>query len=129
VAIHSDSWLIAVAFFNAARLDAEGRRQLFNSINMLPTCFEVVSGLAEKEGSAAQVINRRNSRRSEDGGYAGYAGDPCPHCGRMYKGGEFWIQCDDCDRWFDGKCVDMNQQKAAQSTKWTCPFCFKDSVQ
>ncbi len=25
VAVHSDSWLMSVAFYNAARLDAEGR--------------------------------------------------------------------------------------------------------
>lgn len=25
IAVHSDSWLISMAYFNAARLDAEGR--------------------------------------------------------------------------------------------------------
>ena len=37
--------------------------------------------------------------------------------------GEFWIQCDYCDRWFDGKCVQMNEAKAERQKDWRCPFC------
>ena len=69
VAVHSDTWLMAVAFYNAARLNREGRYiwgrasrnwsplgvdirdgrrdQLFELINELPTCFEVVTGKAK----------------------------------------------------------------------------------
>jgi hypothetical protein len=37
---------------------------------------------------------------SDGGGYDGGGGsDPCPNCGRLYRSGEFWIQCDFCDRW------------------------------
>lgn len=49
--------------------------------------------------------------------------DPCPNCGREYRSGEFWIQCDYCDRWFDGKCVNMTEQKANKQRDWKCPFC------
>ncbi|KAG2450446.1 hypothetical protein HYH02_004948 [Chlamydomonas schloesseri] len=43
VAVHSDSWLLAVAFFYAVKLDAAGRMRLFKLINQHPTLFESVS--------------------------------------------------------------------------------------
>ncbi|RLN31217.1 hypothetical protein C2845_PM05G37720 [Panicum miliaceum] len=51
VAVHSDSWLLAVAFYFAARFgfDKEARRRLFSMINNLPTIFEVVTGAAKKQ--------------------------------------------------------------------------------
>ncbi|KAK3138743.1 hypothetical protein QOZ80_5AG0372870 [Eleusine coracana subsp. coracana] len=51
VAVHSDSWLLAVAFYFAARFgfDKEARKRLFNMINNLPTIFEVVTGAAKKQ--------------------------------------------------------------------------------
>jgi hypothetical protein len=39
------------------------------------------------------------------------------------RSGEFWIQCDVCDRWFDGKCVGMTAAKAEQQPQWKCPLC------
>lgn len=157
VAVHSDCWLLAVAYYNGARLDAEGRRQLFNDINSLPTCFEIVSGRASGlndpaqitrkpdlgmpvgthppppagfiDGEAGQRKTRHNNNKDAgaDGGYTGDQGDPCPNCGRLYRTGEFWIQCDFCDRWFDGKCVAMTPQLADQSSRWACPFCQRGS--
>lgn len=44
VAVHSDAWLMAVAFFYAVKLDANGRAKLFKLINQFPTLFEVVTG-------------------------------------------------------------------------------------
>ncbi|GIL72011.1 hypothetical protein Vretifemale_2422 [Volvox reticuliferus] len=44
VAVHSDSWLLALAFYKGARLNREEREELFSLINKLPTCYEVVSG-------------------------------------------------------------------------------------
>ncbi|OAY65271.1 PHD finger protein ALFIN-LIKE 6-like isoform X1 [Ananas comosus] len=51
VAVHSDAWLLAVAFYFAARFgfDKEARRRLFNMINNLPTIFEVVAGTPKKQ--------------------------------------------------------------------------------
>jgi hypothetical protein len=37
--------------------------------------------------------------------------------------GEFWIQCDVCDRWFDGQCVGMTAKLAEQQPQWKCPLC------
>jgi len=158
VAVHSDSWLISVAFYNGARLDAEGRRQLFNDINSLPTCYEIVSGRARSNhngGETAKVSKRtvvpvaggnikrprpdkpKDSVRAAleeeevDGNdAAGASGsEPCPNCGREYIAGEFWIACDFCDRWFDGRCVNMTAQKAGMSSQWRCPFCINARVE
>jgi hypothetical protein len=46
VAVHSDAWLMAVAFFYAVKLDASGRARLYRQLNTLPTLFEVVTGRA-----------------------------------------------------------------------------------
>jgi hypothetical protein len=146
VAVHSDSWLMAVAFFNGARLDAAGRRQLFTDINTLPTCFEIISGRATAPVATQQQVNimgvarKRNAENpqgevplEEEMEEAKFAhqkknqshggSDPCPNCGRRYRPGEFWIACDYCDRWFDGRCVGMTPQKAERSARWKCPFC------
>ncbi|KAG7025880.1 PHD finger protein ALFIN-LIKE 5 [Cucurbita argyrosperma subsp. argyrosperma] len=50
VAVHSDSWLLSVAYYFGARFgfDKADRRRLFNMINDLPTVFEVVTGVAKK---------------------------------------------------------------------------------
>ncbi|KAL0921040.1 hypothetical protein M5K25_008068 [Dendrobium thyrsiflorum] len=50
VAVHSDAWLLAVAFYFGARFgfDKEARKRLFNMINSLPTIFEVVTGSVKK---------------------------------------------------------------------------------
>eukprot|EP00877_Chromochloris_zofingiensis_P007907 jgi/Chrzof1/336/Cz01g12020.t1 len=53
VAVHSDAWLMAVAFFYAVKLDAAGRARLFKQINNYPTLFEVVTGRANKGGRSA----------------------------------------------------------------------------
>merc|ERR1719218_394049 len=46
VAMHSDTWLLSVAFFNGSRLDAPQRQRLFNMINGNHTLYEIVSGKA-----------------------------------------------------------------------------------
>ncbi|KAL4436766.1 hypothetical protein ABPG75_003905 [Micractinium tetrahymenae] len=43
-AVHSDAWLMSLAFFYAARFDADGRAELFSLINQHPTVYEVVTG-------------------------------------------------------------------------------------
>ncbi|XP_045810294.1 PHD finger protein ALFIN-LIKE 2-like, partial [Trifolium pratense] len=43
VAVHSDSWLLSVAFYLGARLNRNERKRLFSLINDLPTVFEVVT--------------------------------------------------------------------------------------
>ena len=51
MAVHSDTWLLAVAFYNGARLNREGRERLFELINEQPTCYEIVSGKASRDAA------------------------------------------------------------------------------
>mmetsp|Transcript_6101 Transcript_6101/g.17470 ORF Transcript_6101/g.17470 Transcript_6101/m.17470 type:complete len:255 (-) Transcript_6101:477-1241(-) len=52
VAVHSDAWLLSVAFYYGARLDSEGRAKLFKTINDGPTLFEVVMERAGRASAA-----------------------------------------------------------------------------
>ncbi|PIA43048.1 hypothetical protein AQUCO_02000476v1 [Aquilegia coerulea] len=51
VAVHSDAWLLAVAFYFGARFgfDKTDRKRLFNMVNDLPTLYEVVNGTEKKQ--------------------------------------------------------------------------------
>ncbi|KAH9532425.1 hypothetical protein CY35_19G093400 [Sphagnum magellanicum] len=55
VAVHSDAWLLAVAFYYGARFDKNDRKRLFNMINELPTVFDVVTG--KKPVKEKPVVN------------------------------------------------------------------------
>lgn len=44
VAVHSDAWLMSVAFYYGAKLNVDQRKQLFTLMNTEPTLFEVVTG-------------------------------------------------------------------------------------
>eukprot|EP00877_Chromochloris_zofingiensis_P004816 jgi/Chrzof1/14335/UNPLg00608.t1 len=142
VAVHSDSWLLALAFYKGARLNKEQRDELFSLINSLPTCYEVVSGKVKSQ------INQPGKKRpmpsgpsrppkmmkqgpqdedEEDGDnpddWQDGDGDPCPSCGRLYRTDEFWIACDYCDVWFCGRCSKMTAAKAEKVRSWKCPKC------
>ncbi|KAL5982797.1 PHD finger protein Alfin1 [Asimina triloba] len=81
VAVHSDAWLLAVAFYFGARFafdknergtemtQAAGikmRKKLFQMINDLPTIYEIASGTAKqpKEKSAANTPNSGSKSKS-----------------------------------------------------------------
>ncbi|MFS7974554.1 putative chromatin regulator PHD family [Helianthus anomalus] len=68
VAVHSDAWLLSVAFYFGARFgfDKADRKRLFNMINDLPTIFEVVSGSAKKnQKEKSAVSNNHSSTKSK----------------------------------------------------------------
>ncbi|KAL8230271.1 hypothetical protein R6Q57_000049 [Mikania cordata] len=67
VAVHSDAWLLSVAFYFGARFgfDKTNRKRLFNMINDLPTIFEVVSGNAKKSQKEKTVISNHSSTKSK----------------------------------------------------------------
>eukprot|EP00882_Tetradesmus_deserticola_P008699 GHRQ01009173.1.p1 GENE.GHRQ01009173.1~~GHRQ01009173.1.p1 ORF type:complete len:200 (+),score=50.74 GHRQ01009173.1:170-769(+) len=73
VAVHSDAWLMAVAFFYAVKLDQEGRSKLFKQVNALPTLFELVTGRAKlppglkPAGAAAGGSKPAGAKRKQDG--------------------------------------------------------------
>ncbi|KAL4583663.1 hypothetical protein LXL04_008245 [Taraxacum kok-saghyz] len=67
VAVHSDAWLLSVAFYFGARFgfDKADRKRLFNMINDLPTIFEVVSGTAKKAQKEKTVVSNHSSTKSK----------------------------------------------------------------
>ncbi|KAG2623494.1 PHD finger protein ALFIN-LIKE 8-like isoform X1 [Panicum virgatum] len=151
VAVHSDSWLLSVAFYFGARFgfDKESRKRLFTMINNLPTVYEVVTGTAKKEPKDKTPKNSNKSnktgskpRQSEPNSRApklpspkeeeeseGEDGEPqedhestlCGACGQSYD--DFWICCDLCEKWFHGKCVKITPAKAEHIKQYKCPSC------
>lgn len=62
VAVHSDAWLLSVAFYYGAKLDAGQRAQLFGQINASPTLFEIVTGKAKPPGSNKRARSTEKRR-------------------------------------------------------------------
>ncbi|KAK4739510.1 hypothetical protein R3W88_003207 [Solanum pinnatisectum] len=153
VAVHSDSWLLSVAFYFGARFGfgKSERKRLFQMTNDLPTVFEVVTGAAKQARDAAH----NNSSKSKSSGKPRQP-DPqpkevkvsppkmedesgeeeeeeeeeeeqgatlCGACGDNYATDEFWICCDICERWFHGKCVKITPAKAEHIKQYKCPSC------
>ncbi|KAK6268238.1 hypothetical protein QUC31_012398 [Theobroma cacao] len=67
VAVHSDAWLLSVAFYFGARFgfDKADRKRLFNMINDLPTIFEVVTGAAKKQTKEKSSVSNHSSNKSK----------------------------------------------------------------
>lgn len=150
VAVHSDSWLLSVAFYFGARFGfgKSERKRLFQMINELPTVFEVVTGAAKQARDADNNSNRKSkssgkSRQSETHHKEAKMSQPkeedesgeeeeeedeqgatlCGACGDNYANDEFWICCDVCERWFHGKCVKITPAKAEHIKQYKCPSC------
>ncbi|KAF3537820.1 hypothetical protein F2Q69_00024955 [Brassica cretica] len=149
VAVHSDAWLMAVAFFFGARFgfDKADRKRLFNMVNDLPSVFEVVVEFAakkqskEKSSVSNNSSNRSKSNSKRGGSEAGpepkeeeveeeesdddeEEGDTeCGACGETYAPDEFWICCDMCENWFHGKCVKITPARAEHIKQYKCPSC------
>uniref|UniRef100_A0A2P2KXD6 PHD finger protein ALFIN-LIKE n=1 Tax=Rhizophora mucronata TaxID=61149 RepID=A0A2P2KXD6_RHIMU len=150
VAVHSDAWLLSVAFYFGARLafDKSDRKRLFNMINDLQTIFEVVTGVAKKQTKEKSSVSnhsnksKSNSKMRESQGKYTKALKPkdedegvdeegdnehgetlCGACGENYGTDEFWICCDVCETWFHGKCVKITPAKAEHIKSYKCPSC------
>ncbi|OAY46627.1 PHD finger protein ALFIN-LIKE 6 [Manihot esculenta] len=153
VAVHSDSWLLAVAFYFGARFGfgKNERKRLFQMINDVPTIFEVVSGngknpkdqSATNNSSKSKSSGKMQSRQPEPQTKAVKMSQPpkedddsgeeededdeqgatCGACGESYGTDEFWICCDVCERWFHGKCVKITPAKAEHIKQYKCPGC------
>ncbi|KAJ3683090.1 hypothetical protein LUZ60_013317 [Juncus effusus] len=150
VAVHSDSWLLSVAFYYGARLNRNDRKRLFGMINDLPTVFEVAAGLSRqskdrssvdsgsksklstKQSSEGGQVENNNSRgMTNEGGYGEEEGEHsetiCGYCNGVYSADEFWICCDICERWYHGKCVKITPAKAESIKHYKCPTCTSSS--
>ncbi|KAG0450263.1 hypothetical protein HPP92_026981 [Vanilla planifolia] len=139
VAVHSDSWLLSVAFYLGARFNGNDRKRLFSMINDLPTVFETVTDRKlAREKSDSGSKSRQATKRLSDGQIKnntkptdeGYGDDEdehsetlCGTCGGNYNSSEFWIGCDVCERWFHGKCVKITPAKAESIKQYKCPSC------
>ncbi|GMH10217.1 hypothetical protein Nepgr_012058 [Nepenthes gracilis] len=142
VAVHSDCWLLSVAFYFGARLNRNERKRLFSLINELPTVFEIIterkpgkdmpsvdSG-SKFRGSAKRTSEgqvKRISSKMEDESYEADEDEQgetlCGSCGGNYSADEFWICCDICEKWFHGKCVKITPAKAESIKQYKCPSC------
>ncbi|CAJ2663515.1 PHD finger protein ALFIN-LIKE 3-like isoform X2 [Trifolium pratense] len=153
VAVHSDSWLIAIAYYFGARFgfDKSDRKRLFNMINELPSIFEVVTGAAKKQvkekssglnHSGSKSKSNSKARAPEPQVKQAKALEPkdeeeeleeededehgdtlCGACGENYGTDEFWICCDICEKWFHGKCVKITPARAEHIKQYKCPSC------
>lgn len=142
IAVHSDSWLYAVAFYYCARFNKQDRKRLFGMINELPTVYEVVSDrklVKEKShpnnGSNKPKISIKKEKplkhdppspQEEDEKYEEDEEENetyCGICAGLYSGSEFWIACDLCEKWFHGKCVKVTAARAEHIKQYKCPPC------
>ncbi len=64
IAVHSDAWLMAVAYYYGAKLDKDGRLKLFKQINAIPTVYETVTGKPKVPGK----VTNGNKKRKTSGG-------------------------------------------------------------
>jgi hypothetical protein len=88
VAVHSDAWLLSVAFYYGARLDAAGRAKLFKTINQGPTLFEIVMGQASRLGGAGAVGQPRNRKEADQPTGVAKAADVPMSTGRLATMGD-----------------------------------------
>ncbi|KAG0492371.1 hypothetical protein HPP92_005769 [Vanilla planifolia] len=142
VAVHSDAWLLAVAFYFGARFgfDKTDRKRLFSMINELPTVYEVVNGKSKSRSTSNHHSNNKSKssskKSSESQAKYSKAGEEegldeedehgetlCGACGENYAADEFWICCDICERWFHGKCVKITPARAEHIKQYKCPSC------
>ncbi|KAK9750082.1 hypothetical protein RND81_02G171900 [Saponaria officinalis] len=152
VAVHSDSWLLSVAFYFGARFgfNRNERKKLFQMINDLPTVFEVLTGNVKQPKDHSGPHNSSNRNKSagkprqsdshskavkmpippkeegsgeEDEEDDEQAATLCGACGDDYGADEFWICCDVCEKWFHGKCVKVTPAKAEHIKQYKCPGC------
>eukprot|EP00253_Pinus_taeda_P019403 PITA_19403 len=73
--------------------------------------------------------NEKSMSRAEDDQIMGEKDEThCGSCDRLYKEGEFWIQCDDCDIWYHGRCVRVTQKQSKNIDLYTCPHCRRQEV-
>ncbi|CDO97675.1 unnamed protein product [Coffea canephora] len=157
VAVHSDSWLLSVAFYFGARFGfgKSERKRLFQMINDLPTVFEVVTGSVKQAKEATPYNNsskskpsakmprqsesqprgaKLSSKEEEESGEEEQEEEEeqgatlCGACGDNYANDEFWICCDICERWFHGKCVKITPAKAEHIKQYKCPGCSSKRV-
>ncbi|KND04184.1 uncharacterized protein SPPG_01618 [Spizellomyces punctatus DAOM BR117] len=70
--------------------------------------------------------NRRNGKTSKNGQIVPDTNDHdyCTWCKAPPSDKiEFWIACDECDKWYHGRCVGLTQKRARRLDRYVCPSC------
>ena len=52
----------------------------------------------------------------------------CASCHSRYKANTFWISCDECEKWYHGKCVNITPREAEHNEHYECPDCYYERV-
>ena len=47
----------------------------------------------------------------------------CGTCGTNDGKDQFWICCDNCEKWYHGKCVKITPARAEHIKQYKCPDC------
>uniref|UniRef100_A0A061R0R7 Phd finger protein alfin-like 1-like n=1 Tax=Tetraselmis sp. GSL018 TaxID=582737 RepID=A0A061R0R7_9CHLO len=66
VAVHSDAWLMAMAFYFAAKLDGNGRSQLYARISELQTLYEVLTDKPKARGNRGAPKKRKRTQQEPE---------------------------------------------------------------
>ncbi|MFQ6647227.1 hypothetical protein Gotur_019822 [Gossypium turneri] len=100
-------------------------------MNDLPTVFEVVTGQKPVKGkpTVESGSKSRNSTKPNEDDKEEQGDTFCGSCGGGYNSDEFWIGCDNCERWYRGKCVKITPAKAEMIKVYKCPSCQKKARQ
>ncbi|KAI8917409.1 hypothetical protein BC831DRAFT_394106, partial [Entophlyctis helioformis] len=46
-------------------------------------------------------------------------------CRQPYDDSQFYIQCDACDEWFHGTCMNVSEDESEAVDKWYCQACIQ----
>ncbi|XP_047943590.1 PHD finger protein ALFIN-LIKE 4-like [Salvia hispanica] len=140
VAIHSDAWLLSLAFYFGARFDFDktDRKVLFDMINDLPTILEVVTQDAKYKQAIIELERMSVPQPNDEAKYEGSNEEDegsdvededeheeilCGSCGKYYTSDDIWIFCDLCQRCFHGRCANITLAEAEHITEFKCPTC------
>ncbi|KAI3880827.1 hypothetical protein MKW98_019289 [Papaver atlanticum] len=115
VAVHSDAWLLAVAFYFGARFgfDKNDRKQTIKE----------KSSISNHSSNKSKPISKMQRVEEDDDEEDEHGDTLCGACGENYASDEFWICCDICEIWFHGKCVKITPARAEHIKQYKCPAC------
>ncbi|GLU10091.1 hypothetical protein SLE2022_269160 [Rubroshorea leprosula] len=85
VSVHSDAWLLSVAFYFGARFgfDKADRKRLFTMINDLPTIFEIVTGGAKKQAKEKSTVSTHQSTNKSKSGTKGRGSESSKYSNKL----------------------------------------------
>nr|TKW27709.1 hypothetical protein SEVIR_3G275100v2 [Setaria viridis] len=124
IATHCDAWLIRISFFLGANLGTQARQHLSALINSLQTVHEAF--VASDTYHRICHLEKMNVEIEDEDEGCGTEPTVCASCGNHYRRNGFWICCDECDRWFHGKCVKVTAALAEHIGHYECPECCSD---